>query len=205
MASTTLVIKSSPSGERSVSRLLLDDLLRQRSTTHPGEHVVTRDLVAMGAALPHVDSVFAQAIFIPPSERSAEQQRGLKLSDELADELLAAQTIIIATPMYNRTVPSSLKAWIDHIVRPGLTFTYDEEGRKGLLAGKKAILLCATGGVYSTGAGTAEDFLVPYLQCILEFMGITDVEVYRAEGLVQDYEGAVKNARGILAAANGKA
>lgn len=203
MTSTTLVINSSPAGERSVSRLLLDDLLKQRSKTHPADRVMVRDLAAMGAALPHVDGIFAQAIFVPPPQRSAEQQHGLKLSDELVDEVLTAQTIIISTPMYNRTIPSSLKAWIDHIVRPGLTFTHDEGRPKGLLTGKKVILLCATGGVYSTGAGTAEDFLVPYLRCILQFMGLTDVEVYRAEGLARDYEGAMKSAREHLAAANG--
>jgi FMN-dependent NADH-azoreductase len=202
MTSTTLVINCSPAGERSVSRLLLDDLLNQRRKTHPSDRVVMRDLAAMGAALPHVDSVFSQAIFLPPPQRSAEHQQGLKLSDELVDELLAAQTIIIATPMYNRTIPSSLKAWIDQVVRPGLTFAYNAGVSQGLLTRKKVILLCASGGVFSTGAGTASDFLVPYLRCILEFMGLTDVDVYRAEGLAQDYEGAVKSAREHLAAEN---
>ena len=195
MTSTTLVINCSPAAERSVSRLLLDDLLKQRSKTYPVDRVVVRDLAAMGAALPHVDGVFSNAIFVPPPQRSAEQQQSLKLSDELIEELLAAQTIIIATPMYNLSIPSSLKAWIDHVVRPGLTFTYEAGIQQGLLTGKKAILLCASGGVFSTGARTTEDFQVPYLRQILRFMGITDVDVYRAEGLAQDYEAAVKSAR----------
>ena len=148
MTSTTLVINCSPAAERSVSRLLLEDLLRQRRKTHPFDRVVVRDLAAMGAALPHVDGVFSQAIFVPPAQRSAEQQQGL-------------------------------------------------------LTGKKGILLCATGGVFSTGARTTEDFLVPYLRQILGFMGLTDVDVYRAEGLAQDRDGAVKSARDHLAAANG--
>ena len=203
MTSTTLVINCSPAAERSVSRLLLEDLLRQRRKTHPSDRVVVRDLAATGAALPHVDGVFSQAIFVPPAQRSAEQQQGVKLSDELVDELLAAQTIIIATPMYNLSVPSSLKAWIDQVVRPGRTFSYNAGVLQGLLTGKKGILLCATGGVFSTGARTTEDFLVPYLRQILGFMGLTDVDVYRAEGLAQDRDGAVKSARDHLAAANG--
>lgn len=202
MTSTTLVITSSPVGIRSVSRLLLDDLLKQRSKTHPHERVVVRDLAEMGGSLPHVDGTFADAIFIPPDQRTVEQQQGLTLSDELVNELIAATTVVIASPMYNRTVPSSLKAWIDHVVRPGLTFTYDENGRKGLLSGKKAILICATGGVYSKGDGVAEDFLVPYLRCILEFMGVKDMSVYRAEGLAIDYEGAVRSAKEHLAVEN---
>jgi FMN-dependent NADH-azoreductase len=195
MTLTTLVINCSPAAERSVSRLLLNDLLKQRTKTHPADRVVVRDLAAMGAALPHVDGVFSNAIFAPPPQRSAEQQQGLKLSDELVNELLDAKTIIIATPMYNLSIPSSLKAWIDHVVRPGLTFTFNAGVQQGLLTGKKAILLCASGGVYSSGARTAEDFQVPYLRQILRFMGITDVDVYRAEGLAQDHEGAVKSAR----------
>ncbi|WP_168224842.1 FMN-dependent NADH-azoreductase [Rhodoferax aquaticus] len=202
MTSTTLVITSSPVGKHSVSTLLLDDLLERRSKTHPHERVVVRDLAAMGGSLPHVDGTFADAIFITPDQRTVEQQQGLTLSDELVNELIAATTVVIASPMYNRTVPSSLKAWIDHVVRPGLTFTYDEKGRKGLLSGKKAILLCATGGVYSKGDGVAEDFLVPYLRCILEFMGVKDVSVYRAEGLAIDYEGAVRSAKELLAVEN---
>ena len=203
MTSTTLVITCSPAGDRSVSRLLLDDLLTQRRTTDPDDRLVLRDLAAMGTALPHVNGVFTQAIFVPPPQRSAEQRLGLTLSDALVDELLAAQTLIIATPMYNLSVPSCLKAWIDHVVRPGLTFSYDGGVLRGLLAGKKAILLCATGGVFSTGTRVGEDFLVPYLRQILGFMGLTDVDVYRAEGLAQCPEEAVRAARARLAAASG--
>lgn len=202
MPSSTLVIRCSPAGERSVSRLLLDELLAQRRHTHPNDHVVVRDLAAMGAALPHVDGVFSQAIFVPPPQRSAEQQQSVRLSDELIDELLAAQTLIVATPMYNLSVPSSLKAWIDHVVRPGRTFSYNAGVLQGLLTGKKVLLLCASGGVFSTGLRTGEDFLVPYLRQILGFMGLSDVDVYRAEGLAQDPDRALQAARAQLAAAN---
>jgi len=107
----------------------------------------------------------------------------LALSDVLVDELFAADVIVVAAPMHNFGIPSSLKAWVDHIVRPGRTFTYSEGRPQGLVIGKKAVLVLASGGVYSEGPMQAADFQEPYLRAVLGFIGLTDVEVIRVEGV----------------------
>jgi FMN-dependent NADH-azoreductase len=119
----------------------------------------------------------------PPDARCRLRSGGTQISDALVDELFAAEVIVIAAPMHNFGVPSSLKAWIDHIVRPGRTFTYSEKGPQGLMTGKKAVLVLARGGVYSEGPMQAFDFQEPYLRAALGFIGITDVEVIRVEGV----------------------
>jgi FMN-dependent NADH-azoreductase len=105
----------------------------------------------------------------------------------------AADVIVIAVPMHNFSIPSSLKAWIDHIVRPGRTFSYSEKGPKGLIEGKKVVLVLARGGIYSTGPMQQFDFQEPYLRAVLGFMGMTDVDVVYVEGVGMG-EVAVRNA-----------
>ncbi len=116
----------------------------------------------------------------------------MALSDALIDELRAADILVLAAPMHNFGIPSTLKAWIDHVVRAGRTFSYTSKGPVGLLTGKRAILVLATGGVYSDGPAKAFDFQEPYLRTILGFMGITDVDVVRVEGVATSAVGPEK-------------
>ena len=113
-------------------------------------------------------------------ERTAEQRAVLEYSDGLIDELRTADTIVLGLPLYNFGVPSTLKAYFDHIARAGVTFRYTENGPVGLLTGKKAYVLAARGGIY---AGTPQDTETPYVRDFLAFLGITDVEFVYAEGL----------------------
>jgi FMN-dependent NADH-azoreductase len=115
-----------------------------------------------------------------PPERSPEQAAAVAFADELIDEVIAADTLIIALPMYNFTIPSLLKAWVDHIARAGLTFKYTDTGPVGLLQGKKAYLVSALGGQHEAGVS---DFMRPYMRVIMNFIGISDVEFISAEGL----------------------
>ena len=116
----------------------------------------------------------------------------MALSDALIDELFAADTIVVAAPMHNFGVPSTLKAWIDHISRAGRTFSYGANGPQGLLKGRKAILVLASGGVYSNGQMKAFDFTEPYLRAVLGFLGITNVDVVRVEGVAMSAVGPEK-------------
>jgi FMN-dependent NADH-azoreductase len=176
-----LFVPSSPRGWQSyshrVARQIVDDLIART----PGARVVVRDLARQ--PLPHVGAAFATGRVVTPDERSGSERQALTLSDALVDELFAADVIVIAAPMHNFGVPSSLKAWIDHIVRPGRTFTYSEKGPEGLMIGKKAVLALARGGIYSEGSMQAFDFQEPYLRAVLGFIGVTDVEVVRIEGV----------------------
>ena len=133
--------------------------------------------------LPHIDDSFATARNSPPESRTASQKAVLGLSDTLVDELLAADVIIITAAMINFAIPSTLKAYIDHVLRPGVTFRYSEKGPEGLVRGKKVYLVVARGGVYSQGAMQALNFQDPYLKAALGFVGLTDVEVLAIEGV----------------------
>jgi FMN-dependent NADH-azoreductase len=131
-------------------------------------------------------------MYAAPEQRTPEQARSMALSDTLIDELFAADTIVIASPMHNFGVPSTLKAWIDHISRAGRTFSYGANGPQGLLQGKRAILALASGGVYSNGRMKGFDFTEPYLRAVLGFLGITDVDVVRVEGVAMSAIGPEK-------------
>ena len=176
-----LFVPSSPRGWESyshrVARRIVDDLL----TRSPGARVVVRDVAKR--PLPHVGAPFAAGRAMPAEKRSEADRQALALSDELVDELFAADVIVIAAPMHNFSIPSSLKAWVDHIVRPGRTFSYSEKGPQGLVTEKKAVLVLARGGVYSEGPMQSFDFQEPYLRAVLGFIGITDIEVVRVEGV----------------------
>ncbi len=162
----------------------------------PEAKVVVRDLAANPP--PHVGLPFITGMYAPPEHRTPEQAQAIALSDALINELFAADTILIAVPMHNFTLPSTLKAWIDHVARAGRTFNYGAHGPEGLLKGKRAILVLARGGVYSSGPTKPLDFQEPYLHAILGFLGITDVSVVRIEGAANRAIGPEK----ALAAAN---
>ncbi len=144
-----------------------------------GGSVTYRDLAT--TPLPQIDGAWADARLTDPDTRSQEDQNRLELSDALVAELQAADTIVIGTPVYNFSAPASLKAWMDLVARPGVTFTYTPDGPKGLLEGKKAIVAVASGG---TAIGSDYDFLTPHLRLFLGFIGITEVEVVSAKDVV---------------------
>lgn len=171
-----LRIDSSAKNEASVTRQL-GDLLIQRLAELQAIDLVSRDLAA---GLPFIDGNWIAANFTDPAARDSDKQAALALSDALVQEVQAADVLVIGVPIYNFGVPATLKVWIDLIARARLTFQYTEHGPQGLLRGKKAYLLAASGG---TPIGGAIDFATPWLKHVLAFIGITDVEVIAAERL----------------------
>ena len=173
-----LVVETSPRGAYSISRSLTHRFVAEWTRAHPDGQVVDRDL--METNLPFVNAPWLQAYFTPAEQHSPEMKEVLRLSDELVAEVLAADHVVIATPVYNYNVPAALKAWIDHIVRKGLTLGVD--GR-GLVTGKKATVLLASGGVYTEGSPIRDrDLATQYLRLILGVIGITDVSFIAAGG-----------------------
>ena len=173
-----LVVETSPRGDHSISRSLTRRFVTEWRAAHPAGQVLDRDL--METDLPFVNAPWLQAYFTPPAQHSPEMKEVLRLSDELVGELLAADHLVIATPVYNYNVPAALKSWIDHIVRKGLTLGMDGSG---LVTGKKATVLLASGGVYTEGSPIRNrDIATQYLRLILGVIGITDVTFIAAGG-----------------------
>jgi len=169
--SQLLVVESSPRGDASISHHLSRRFVAEWQAAHPGGQVVDRDL--METNLPFVNAPWLQAYFTPPEQQSPAMQAELALSDELVAELLATDHLVIATPVYNYNVPAVLKAWVDHIVRKGITLGMDGGG---LVTGKKATVLIASGGVYTEGSPIHDrDIATQYLRLVLGVIGITDV------------------------------
>jgi len=176
-----LHIISSPRREASVSRKLGKAVLEKIEEKYPGCVVKERDLTK--TLFPHLEEVHINSFFTPADTRTAEQVTAVKDSDETIAELLEADIIVIDSPMYNFSIPSTLKAYIDHITRRGHTFSYSENGPEGLLKNKKMYIAFSGGAVYSEGIYQAYDFNIPYMKAIFGFLGITDISVFRAEGL----------------------
>ena len=173
-----LVVETSPRGNHSISRNMTRRFVAEWRAAHPGGEVVERDL--MQTELPFVTAPWLQAYFTPAEQHSPEMKKALRLSNELVGEILAADHIVIATPVYNYNVPAALKAWIDHIVRKGLTLGFDGAG---LVTGKTATVLLASGGVYTEGSPIRDrDIATQYLRLILGVIGITDVTVVAGGG-----------------------
>ncbi|EPX59170.1 FMN-dependent NADH-azoreductase [Cystobacter fuscus DSM 2262] len=176
--SKLLVVETSPRGTHSISRNMTRRFIADWRAAHPGGEVVERDL--METQLPFVTAPWLHAYFTPPEQHSLAMKEALQLSDELVAELLAADHLVVATPVYNYNVPAALKAWIDHIVRKGLTLGYDGQG---LVMGKKATVLLASGGVYTEGSPIRDrDIATQYLRLILNVIGITDVTIVAGGG-----------------------
>ena len=176
--SRLLVIETSPRGNASISRQLTRRFVDQWRAAHSGGDIVVRDLA--DTPLPHVSAPWLQAYFTPPDQQSSEMKAALRESDQLVDELIAADHLVIATPVYNYNVPAALKAWVDHIVRKGRTLGFDG---KGLLEGRKATVLIASGGVYTEGSPIRDrDIAAQYLRLILTVIGITDVTIVAGGG-----------------------
>jgi FMN-dependent NADH-azoreductase len=156
-------------------------VLKELRIVHPDVAITIRDLA--GNPLPHIDEDFVTATRSVAGPRTNRQQALIEQSDILVDELIAADTIVIAAGMINFGVPSTLKAWIDYVVRPGRTFRYTEHGSKGLLAGRRVILVLARGSIYSGGPLRALEHEESYLRTVLGFLGITDIETILIEGV----------------------
>lgn len=176
--STLLLIESSVRQRDSVSRQLSEEFVAQWRQANSGGRVLSRDLAR--EPLPHLDADLLGGWMKPAAEQSAAEQAALARSDQLIEELLAADVLVLGAPMYNFAIPSTLKAWLDHVLRAGVTFKYTEQGPRGLLQGKRAYVLTARGGVY---AGGPLDQQEPYLRQALGFIGIDDVQFVHAEGL----------------------
>ncbi|OGX90026.1 FMN-dependent NADH-azoreductase [Hymenobacter coccineus] len=164
----------------SYSHRLSNGIVAKLQTAHPGSTVQVRDLVTH--PFPHLEEATIQSFQSPAEQRSAPQREATRHSDEVIAELLAADVIVIGAPLYNFGISSNLKAWIDHLVRAGVTFRYGANGPEGLVPNRKVYVAMASGGVYSDGFMKAYDFVSPYLQTVLGFIGLTDVTVARVEG-----------------------
>lgn len=189
------VLKVTASGRRdaSVSRRLARDLIDALEQRHGDVHVVRRDL---DGGVPFVDEGWIDANFTPAGERSESQREALETSDALVREVEQADVLVLAYPMYNFGVPATMKAWIDMIARAGVTFRYTDNGPVGLLENKRAYAVMATGGV---PAESAADFATPYLQHVMQFIGIDKFDVVAADQLNVDAETSIDAARARIA------
>jgi len=176
--SRVLIIESSARQQDSVSRQLTQQFISQWRAAHPADEITVRDLAVK--QVPHLDIDLLGGWMKPVGQRSPVEQAALDRSNELTDELVAADVVVLAAPMYNFAIPSTLKSWFDHVLRAGVTFKYGETGPQGLLTGKRAFVLTARGGIY---AGGPSDHQEPYLRQVLGFVGIHDVTFIHAEGL----------------------
>lgn len=179
-----LIVNSSARSEGSVSRDLVQELVSSLQASHGELDITHRDL-AQG--IPFVSQDWIAANFTDDADRDDAQRKELAVSDSLVNELQEAEVLIVGVPVYNFGIPATLKAWIDMIARARKTFRYTSNGPEGLLSGKKAYLVIASGGV---PVDSPVDFATPYLRHALRFIGITDVEVIAAEQI---------NSRGNLA------
>ena len=175
-----LHIISSPRGASSFSIKLGNAILEKIQAEYPGSTVTERNLVTQH--FPHLEEAHLTSFFTPPQNRTEADLVAIKHSDEAIQEIMDADIIIIGAPMYNFTIHSSLKAWLDHIVRAGVTFKYSENGPVGLIENKKVYIAETSGGIYSEGPRKEIDFIAPYLTTVLRMLGLTDVTVFRIEG-----------------------
>lgn len=181
MMKQILMIEVSPRGKNSASRSVADTLATRLARLYPTATLIRRDLSF--EPLPHLDDTTLRAISTKDLAEAERLRSDARQSDQLTDELLQSDLLVIATPMWNFGIPSALKAWIDLVVRPGRTFRYSEGGVLGLAKDKKAILVLASGGVFTEGPWRSWDFVEPYLRQILGFIGIVDVRTVRIEGM----------------------
>lgn len=176
-----LLINASPRGGQSVSRQLSGHLVERLRAAEGALEVRERDLNT--SELPFLSQDLIGAYYMPGDKRSDVQRALLRVSDNLVDELSAADVVVIAAPVWNFSVPAPVKAWLDLVARVGRTFSYTAEGPRGLLKSRPVYVIKSSGGVFSEGPGKAIDFYEPYLKSVLAFMGLTDVTFIRAEGM----------------------
>jgi FMN-dependent NADH-azoreductase len=181
---TLLRIDSSARRGDSVSRAIGDEVVDRLAARYPGMKVVEIDLAD---GVPHIDADWVAANFTPAEQRSAGQRERLAGSDHAVAMLRDADAIVLTAPIYNFSVPSALKAWIDHVCRAGLTFRYTADGPQGLLHDRPVYLVMASGGV---PFGSPVDFASGYLRQVLRFIGIDDVRLIGAERVAADANAA---------------
>ncbi|HXN16208.1 MAG TPA: FMN-dependent NADH-azoreductase [Usitatibacter sp.] len=175
---TLLQIQASMFSSEGQSSRLVSQFVAEWRKANPAGEIIVRDIGR--EQVPHLTAQRFQSFLAKPEERSAEQQAAAAFSDALIDELKRADVIVLGLPMYNFGVPSTLKAYFDHVARVGVTFRYTEQGPQGLLTGKKAYVFATRGGLY---AGTPLDTQTSYVRDFLRFLGIEDVHFVFAEGL----------------------
>lgn len=187
--SKILYINSSPRGNDSFAVRAAEHFLEHYTAKNPS--LITKRDIAIDP-LPHMDASYIEDLFTPVELLTTEKMAKYDKSNELIDELLSHDVLLLTVPMYNYSIPSTLKAWIDHIVRVGRTLKFDPAtGPEGLVKAK-LILVLSTGAVFSSGPFQSMDFQEPYLRSLFKFIGITDVSVIRVEGSGMDTESAKK-------------
>lgn len=189
---TLLHLDSSPLSS-SISRELTREFVAAWTAAHPDGTVIDRDLAASAPA--PIDASWIGASFTPADSRTIEQKALLALSEQLIGELQQADEYVFGVAMHNFSIPSTLKLWIDQVVRSGRTFSYGSNGPEGLLKGKKATIIIASGGVYTAGTPAGGmDFVEPYLKAMLGFVGITNIQFIAAGGASQLMSGKLDRA-----------
>lgn len=173
---TTILHVASSSNLNGFTRQVGTALIESLQRANPGAKIITRDLIAN--PLPHINPEFVSVLFNGDNSLPA-----LALSESLVAEVLAADILVVEAPMYNFGIPSALKAWIDHVIRKGRTFNYDGGAPVGLTKIKKAYIVTSSGGIYSDGAMKSFDHTDTHVQSVLNFIGITDIETIRTEGI----------------------
>lgn len=182
--STILVITASPRGERSVTRALSTHFAHAWAQLHPQDTILLRDIGHH--PVPHVTEPWVVGSFAGPEAQTTESKAAIAVSDQLVDEFLSADRFVFAVPMYNFNIPSTFKAYVDQIVRPGKTFAVGPNGYEGLVKDKKALFITSSGGAYPSGTAMAPyNFQEPYLRVIFKFIGVTEVEFITADNMNQ--------------------
>lgn len=176
---TILHVAASPRQEASHSRQAADQLLRVFSARTSGLNVVLRDLA--DTALPHINTAFVNASLKNPSLRDSTDHQDLTLSETLIEEVDSADALLLSTPLYNFSVPSVLKSWIDHVVRPNRTFRSTDNGKMGLLRDRPVCVLLACGGALGNSLSSQADWATPYLRCVFETIGLRDFRSFVLE------------------------
>lgn len=177
-----LHIDSSPRGENSKSRQLAREFVMKWQVLHPEDIITYRDL--RRSPIPHITEEWIAADYTPQASQTAEMLHILRLSDDLVDELLAADRCIFSVPMYNFSIPSGFKAYIDHVVRVGRTFIFNDGQFKGLIERKKLLFITSRGDEYGTGSvHEGWDAQEPALRFAFQFIGMTDIQFIHANGL----------------------
>ncbi|MBD2070095.1 FMN-dependent NADH-azoreductase [Leptolyngbya sp. FACHB-671] len=178
-----LQVDSSPRGERSISRALTKQFVHAWQHTYPEGHITYRDVGRH--PIPPIDEAWIAAAFTPPAGMTLALESALAISNELIDEVLAADFLVFGVPMYNYSVPANFKAYLDQIVRVRRTFVVSSDGYEGLVKGKKVVVITTRGGSY---AGEPLDFQEPYLRAVFELLGITEIAFIHAENLAMGAE-----------------
>jgi len=184
-----LHVSASVNGENSKSRQIALKLIDRIKAADSSATVIERD--TNEAVVSAITGETVGAYYTPAENRSEAQKKVIAASDKMVAEIMDADVLVIGAPMYNFSIPSTLKAWVDLIARVGVTFNYTENGPVGLVEGKKAYIVSATGGV---PVNSPADFATPYLKQVLAFIGITDVEVVEASGFGVNAEEAMAKA-----------